>query len=53
VVNAVAQRTSPALDALGRALQAGYSMHEIANEPELASVRSDPGYAVLAARFSR
>jgi serine/threonine-protein kinase len=34
-----------ALAALKRAVQAGYSMHEVANEPELAALRADPGYA--------
>jgi serine/threonine-protein kinase len=33
-----------ALDALERAILAGYSMHEVTNEPELAALRSDPRY---------
>jgi serine/threonine-protein kinase len=33
-----------ALGALERAVRAGYSMHEVTNEPELAALRSDPGY---------
>ena len=37
-----------ALAALGRAIRAGYSMHEIANEPELAALRADPRYASMA-----
>ena len=42
-----------ALAALGRAIQAGYSMHEIANEPELAALRSDPRYAKIAGRAAQ
>ena len=37
-----------ALAALERAIQAGYSMHEITNEPELAALRSDPRYSRIA-----
>jgi serine/threonine-protein kinase len=37
-----------ALAALGRAIGAGYSRHEIANEPELAALRSDPRYLPMA-----
>jgi len=33
-----------ALDALGRAMQAGYSRSEVDNESELADLRSDPRY---------
>ena len=36
-----------ALASLGRAIAAGYSMHEIANEPELAALRSDTRYRQL------
>jgi Flp pilus assembly protein TadD len=38
-----------ALAALERAVRAGYSMHEVVNEPELAALRSDPRYARIAA----
>ena len=37
-----------ALAALGRAIRAGYSMHEIANEPDLADLRSDTRYSRIA-----
>ena len=33
-----------ALDALGRAMRAGYSRSEVDNEPEFADLRSDPRY---------
>jgi len=36
-----------ALAALGRAIRAGHSMLEVANEPELAALRSDPRYAKI------
>jgi hypothetical protein len=36
-----------ALSALERAMRAGYSSHEITNEPELAKLRSDPRYAEI------
>ena len=36
-----------ALAWLGRAMAAGYSMHEIVHEPELAALRSDPRYRQL------
>ena len=42
-----------ALAALGRAIRAGYSMHEVANEPELAALRSDPRYAGIARTAAR
>jgi hypothetical protein len=34
-----------ALGALRLAARAGYSMHEMTNEPELAALRSDPAYS--------
>jgi serine/threonine-protein kinase len=37
-----------ALAALAQAIAAGYSRHEIANEPELAALRSDPRYLAIA-----
>ena len=37
-----------ALAALGRAVSAGYSRHEITSEPDLAALRSDPRYAGIA-----
>lgn len=39
-----------ALNALDRAIRAGYSMHEIVNEPGLAALRADPAYPAMAAR---
>jgi tetratricopeptide (TPR) repeat protein/tRNA A-37 threonylcarbamoyl transferase component Bud32 len=48
MVYEVCGQRKKALDALGRAIRAGYSMHEIANEPELGKLRSDPGYARIA-----
>ena len=38
-----------ALEALGRAIQAGYPRNEIENEPELAPIRSDRRYQVMMA----
>ena len=37
-----------ALGALERAILAGYSMHEIVNEPELSLLRSDSRYSTIA-----
>jgi serine/threonine protein kinase len=48
LVYEVCGQRKKALEELGRAIQAGYSMHEIANEPELAKLRSDPGYSKIA-----
>lgn len=39
-----------ALGALERAVLAGYSMYEVANEPELAALRSDPRYSRITAQ---
>jgi serine/threonine-protein kinase len=47
VVYTIADRPAQALAALKRAIQAGYSMHEIRNEPELAALRSNPAYAAV------
>ena len=44
------QNRDKALAVLDRAIRAGYSMHEIANEADLAALRSDPGYAKIAHR---
>jgi serine/threonine-protein kinase len=40
----LAQHRDKALDALSRAIQSGYSMSEVANEPDLSELRSDPRY---------
>jgi eukaryotic-like serine/threonine-protein kinase len=49
LVYELAHNRAKALSILGRAIRAGYSMHEIANEPELTALRSDPRYAAIAA----
>jgi eukaryotic-like serine/threonine-protein kinase len=48
IVYELASDRVKALDALGRAVRAGYSMHEATHEPELATLRSDPRYAGIA-----
>jgi serine/threonine-protein kinase len=48
LVYELAHDRGKALDALRRAIEAGYSMHEIANDPELAALRSDPRYPPIA-----
>jgi tetratricopeptide (TPR) repeat protein len=48
LVYEVAGDRAKALAALRRAIEAGYSRLEIANEPELAKLRSDPGYPSIA-----
>ncbi len=44
LVYEIAGRRDQALAALERAIQGGYSMHEVANEPELAALRADSRY---------
>jgi serine/threonine-protein kinase len=48
LVYELAQDRGKALEALARAIQAGYSMSEVVNEPELAALRSDPNYHRIA-----
>jgi len=50
IVFELAREREKALDYLRRAAGAGYSMHEIANEPELAALRNDPRYSAIANR---
>ena len=50
LVYELAGKREQALDVLERAILAGYSMHEVANEPELGALRSDPRYAKIAFR---
>jgi hypothetical protein len=47
LVYELAHDRDKALDALGRALKAGYARSEIDNEPELAALRSDPRYRAV------
>ncbi|HXB75366.1 MAG TPA: protein kinase [Candidatus Acidoferrales bacterium] len=47
----IAGKRDDALRALASAMEARYSMHEIANEPELAQMRTDVRYHRLAARY--
>jgi tetratricopeptide (TPR) repeat protein len=47
LVYELAHDRDKALDALGRALKAGYARSEIDNEPELAALRSDPRYEAI------
>jgi tetratricopeptide (TPR) repeat protein/tRNA A-37 threonylcarbamoyl transferase component Bud32 len=47
----IAGKRTDALRALAGAMQAHYSMHEIANEPELAQMRTDVRYHRLAAQY--
>jgi len=47
VVYELAHDRDKAFDALERAVKAGYSMHEIENEPELAALRYDDRYRKL------
>ncbi len=42
-----------ALDALTRAIRAGYSMREVTHEPELAALRSDPRFLRIASAAVR
>ena len=53
LVYELAHDRDKALAALGSAIRAGYSMHEVANEPELAALRSDPRYAGIAGAAAR
>ena len=50
VVYELIGRHDQAFPALERAIQLGYSMHEVANEPEFTSLRSDARYAELLRR---
>ena len=43
----------PALLALGDAVRAGYSLHQIENDPELASLRSDVRYHQLVTSLTK
>jgi eukaryotic-like serine/threonine-protein kinase len=47
VVYEILGRREPALAALGEAMRGGYSLHEIENDPELATLRSDVRYHLL------
>lgn len=47
LVYELAHDRDKALDALGRALKAGYARSEIDNEPELAALRSDSRYEAI------
>ena len=47
VVYHLANDRSKALNALDRAVRAGFSRIQIENEPELALLRADPGYAAI------
>jgi tetratricopeptide (TPR) repeat protein len=53
LVYELAHDRDKALAALGRAIRAGYSMHEVANEPEFAALRSDPRFASIARASAR
>jgi serine/threonine-protein kinase len=53
VVNEVLGRREPALAALAEAMRGGYSLHEIENEPELATLRSDVRYHLLVTSFAK
>jgi serine/threonine-protein kinase len=48
LVNELCHKRDIALTILGQAIRAGYSMHEILNEPELSALRSDPNYLGIA-----
>jgi serine/threonine-protein kinase len=48
LVYELAHERDKALTALGQAIAAGYSKHEIEHEPELRALRSDPRYPVIA-----
>jgi serine/threonine-protein kinase len=48
----IAGRRDDALRALNAAMQARYSAHEIANEPELAQLRTDVRYHRMAAQYA-
>jgi hypothetical protein len=49
LVHELAGNRERALDFVDRALQAGYSAKEIANDPELTSLRADRRYHALVA----
>jgi serine/threonine protein kinase/tetratricopeptide (TPR) repeat protein len=44
---------SRALELIGKALEAGYSMSEISNQPELRDLYTDPGYKAIVARMQQ
>ena len=47
VVYEILSQREPALTALGEAMRGGYSLHELENEPELATLRTDVRYHLL------
>jgi tetratricopeptide (TPR) repeat protein len=53
VVYTLTGRTGEALKSLREALQRGYSLQEVQNDPELASLQSRPEFARLVAEFSK
>jgi len=53
VVDCLAGRTAESLGALGDALQKGYSLEEIENDPELNDLRELPEFARLVNRFTK
>ncbi len=52
LVNEILGRREPALQALESAMAAGYSPHEVRNEPELVSLRADARFLPMFDRFA-
>ncbi len=53
IVAELAGQRARALDLLGRTLAAGYQLREISQEPDLVTLRTDPQYHKLAARYQK
>jgi serine/threonine-protein kinase len=50
IVSELTGNRARALEFLGRAIQGGYSLNEIAAEPELGKLRQDPSYGAVVSR---